>query len=357
MKEFLLDILQLFFRMIPHPTKPRLIVFGKPNQKSPVLVTVNSSLTVRRLSKYLKNEDCFLLVAPAGGINVWCGSVGGHFTIESIISIIKTSNIERLVDHRRLILPQLCAPSISSKELNARAGWSAQFGPIRADDIPEYLRNGKRLSPSMTDIRYSARDRIEMATAMSGSIIVRYSLFPLLMFGLWGFSRFVASVFLISAGLHLFNERLPGSNNNRRAIFLTTLLTPFFLYYSWAAGDASTLKTGVTMLIVAGVTMLVSSAYSGYTPFKQCSYSKQFYGYEPLQIEIVAEDCTGCTLCDWVCPVDCFETANQSNSRRVFIMANPANCVECAACLVQCPTGAVVNAYDVSEEQAQLRCA
>ncbi|MFZ0750093.1 MAG: hypothetical protein WAM70_12095, partial [Pyrinomonadaceae bacterium] len=155
MKEFLLDILQLFFRMIPHPTKPRLIVFGNPDRKSPVLVTVNSSLTVRRLSKSLKKENCYLLVAPAGGINVWCGSVGGRFTIESIISIIKTSTIERLVTHRRLILPQLCAPSINSRELNSRAGWTAQFGPIRATDIPEYLRNGKRVTQAMTDISYT----------------------------------------------------------------------------------------------------------------------------------------------------------------------------------------------------------
>lgn len=353
LKDFLLDVLQLFFRMIPHPTRARLLAFGKPTRTSPVFVTVNSSLTVRRLSKALRNENCYLLVAPAGGINVWCGSVGGHFTIESVISILKTSNIEQLVDHRRLILPQLAAPAITSKELNARAGWSAQFGPLRAEDIPEYLRNGKRLTSDMTDVRYSAKDRIEMALAMSGSIVIRYSIFPLLVFGLSGVSRFAAATVFTSAGLHLFQERLPGASNTKRALALAAMLLPMLSIFSWAIGQASAWQLSSLLVLTLTSAILVAGAYSGYTPFKQCSYSKQVYGYEPLKIEIVAEDCTGCTLCDWVCPVDCFEPV-QINSRRVFVMANPVNCVECAACLVQCPTAAVVNVYHEQSAHAQL---
>lgn len=343
--------------MIPHPTKPRLIVFGKPERNSPVLVTVNSSLTVRRLSKALKGENCYLLVAPAGGINVWCGSVGGHFTIESIISIIKTSNIEQLVNHRRIILPQLCAPSITSKELNARVGWSAQFGPIRAEEIPEYLRNGKRLTALMTDIRYSPKDRLEMATAMSGSIIVRYSIFPLVVFGLWGFSRFATSVFLASAGLHLFSEKLPGSSNTRKAILIGVVLGSALLFFSWTTGEVPVWQSLSPMILLTSATLLVGSAHSGYTPFKQCSYSKQFYGYTPLKIDIVAEDCTGCTLCDWICPVDCFDAVTRSNNRTVFVMAKPSNCVECGACLVQCPTGAVIDRFEATPNQFPLSCA
>lgn len=342
--------------MIPHPTKPRLMVFGKPDRNAPVLVTVNSSLTVRRLSRSLKNEDCYLLVAPAGGINVWCGSVGGHFTIESIISILKTSNIEQLVDHKRLILPQLCAPSITSKELNTRVGWSAQFGPIKAVDIPEYLRKGKRLTPAMTDICYSPKDRLEMAVAMSGSIIVRYSIFPLLIFGLWGFSRFAGAVFLAAVGLHLLNEKLPGSSNTGKAIFIGALLAPPLLLWSWATGDVTVWQSFTVVMVPAGASLLVGSAHSGYTPFKQCSYSRQFYGYPSLKIDVVTEDCTGCTLCDWVCPVDCFDAVTQSNNRTVFVMAKPSNCVECGACLVQCPTGAVINSLESTPSQFPISC-
>lgn len=356
MKDFLLDILQLFLRMIPHPTKPRLITFGKPTPNSPVLVTVNSSLTVRRLSKVLKNEDCYLLVAPAGGINVWCGSVGEHFTIESIISIIKTSGIEHLVNHRRLILPQLCAPAINSKELNIRVGWTGQFGPIRAEDIPEYLRNEKRVTTAMTEIRYSPKDRLEMAVAMSGSIIVRFSLLPLVIFGLWGMTRFAVSVLCCAVVLHLFNEKLPGSTNTRKALAISPLIVSLLLLVPWAENGISIeiLLYLAPLTIIAVV--LAANAHSGYTPFKQCSYSRQFYGYPPLKIDIVAEACTGCTLCDWVCPVDCFAAMRQNNNRTTFVMANPTNCVECGACLVQCPTTAVINLYKIPEHSRELRC-
>ena len=340
--------------MIPHPTRPRLIVFGKPDRNSPVLVTVNSSLTVRRLSKALKNEHCYLLVAPAGGINVWCGSVGGHFTIEGIISIIKTSGIKQLVNHRRLILPQLSAPAIRSRDLNVKVGWSAQFGPIRAEDIPQYLRNGRKVTEEMTEIRYSSRDRLEMAMAMSGSIIIRYSIFPLIFFGLWGFSRFSASVLLTSSILHLFNEKLPGSNNTRKAFSICVPLLPLLFSLSIALGATSMWQLLSVITILLSACLLAGNAYSGYAPFKQCSYSKQFYGFEPLKIDIVTEDCTGCTLCDWICPVDCFEAVPQSPKGRVFVMAKPSNCVECEACLVQCPTNAVVNLLADRKEVAHV---
>lgn len=343
MRSILLDLLQLFFRMVPHPTRPRLIAIGKPGRKSPVLVTTNSSLTVRRLQRALRNENCFLLIAPAEGINVWCGSVGGHFTIESIISIIKTSGIERLVGHRRLILPQLCAPAISSKDLIKRVGWSAQFGPIRAEDIPEYFRNGKRVTPAMTEIRYATKDRLEMAVAMSGSIVIRYSIFPILLWGMRSLAWFVLAVFCSSSLLHAFNQKIPGSADVQKSLATCAVSFPLLAPLVWSINPASLLHQLSLVLIILGASYLVGNAYSGYAPFKQCSYSKQFFGYKPLKIDIVAEDCTGCTLCEWVCPVNCFDVVSLEPKGRVFVMARLSDCVECAACLVQCPTNAVVD--------------
>jgi NAD-dependent dihydropyrimidine dehydrogenase PreA subunit len=208
----------------------------------------------------------------------------------------------------------------------------------------------------MTDICYTTKDRLEMAVAMSGSIIVRYSIFPLVVFGLWGFSRFAASVFFAAAGLHLLSEKLPGSSNNGKAVFISALLVPPLLLWSWAAGDVTVWQSLSVVMLPAGASLLVGSAHSGYTPFKQCSYSRQFYGYPALKIDIVTEDCTGCTLCDWVCPVDCFDAVTQPNNRTVYVMAKPSNCVECGACLVQCPTGAVINALETAPNQFPLSC-
>src|SRR5437016_2064054 len=137
-------IFQTVFRSVPYPTRPRLIRIGNPNRQSPVLVTTNYDLTVRRVCRALSGMDCYLLVAPAGGIDVWCASGGGRFTVDSIISILKTSRISELVDHRRLILPEMCANGINMFEVRRRTGWTAVFGPVEARDVPEYVRTKKR---------------------------------------------------------------------------------------------------------------------------------------------------------------------------------------------------------------------
>src|SRR5216684_3698655 len=175
-------LFQTVFRVVPYPIKPGLIRIGNPGQSSPVLVTTNYDLTVRRMCRALKDLDCYLLVAPAAGVDVWCAATGGRFTIDSVISVLKTSRIGQLVKHRRLILPQLSATGINIFELRKRSGWSAVFGPIRAEDIPEYLA-ARRRPESMTRVSFAIPERLEMATAMWGSLSLRYTLFPSLIFG------------------------------------------------------------------------------------------------------------------------------------------------------------------------------
>ena len=61
--------------------------------------------------------DCYLLVAPSKGINVWCASCGGEFNEFPAISAIKTSGISEKVKYRILIAPQLSAPGIDIKKV------------------------------------------------------------------------------------------------------------------------------------------------------------------------------------------------------------------------------------------------
>ena len=109
------DLWFLFGRMFPFPVKPGLFKVGNPNRSSPVLVTCNFELTVRIVRQTLERAriDAWVLVAPTKGINAWCSAGAGHFTTDSIVSIIKTTGIEKQVDHRRLILPQLSAIGIN----------------------------------------------------------------------------------------------------------------------------------------------------------------------------------------------------------------------------------------------------
>jgi ubiquinone/menaquinone biosynthesis C-methylase UbiE/ferredoxin len=340
-------ILQLVFRSIPYPTRPRLIRIGNPGRKSPVLVTTNYDLTVRRVCRALKNVDCFLLVAPAAGIDVWCAAGGARFTIDSIISILKTSRIAELVDHRRLILPQLCANGMNLFDVRRRTGWSAVFGPVDAADVPEFLTTRRR-TEKMMRVSYAVKERLEMAVAMWGSLSLRYTIFPVLIFGLAVAPWFILIVAVLSVIISLGCHTIPGKTFVQKAgvIFLpaSAMMIAGNLVVT---GQLTSFSLQWIFLLFVGA-YLVGTSYPSYTPLWQCGYSKLFYGFPNLRLEIIQENCIGCKLCDQVCPVECFSpTANQK-----MIFSQPDLCEGCMACLVQCPTDAIIN--QVADEHQRL---
>ena len=67
-RDVVLEILQTIFRMLPWPTEPGLRRVGAPHDLSPVIVTANYDLTVRRVLRELEGLDAWLVVAPAGVI-------------------------------------------------------------------------------------------------------------------------------------------------------------------------------------------------------------------------------------------------------------------------------------------------
>ena len=104
-------------RMFPHRAPTGLIRVGEPGRDSPVLLTGNFTLTVRRLRKALKGRNAWLLCANSKGINVWCAAGGGHLTHHDVISVLRTSRVGEQVDHREIILPQLCATGVERSKI------------------------------------------------------------------------------------------------------------------------------------------------------------------------------------------------------------------------------------------------
>src|SRR5215469_546039 len=336
-------VFQTVFRAVPYPTKPRLIRIGNPGRQSPVLVTTNYDLTVRRVCRALKGLDCYLLVAPAAGIDVWCAATGGRFTIDSIISVLKTTGIGQLVDHRRLILPQLSATGINIFELRKRSRWSAVFGPVRAEDIPEYLATRRR-PESMIRVTFSVQERLEMATAMWGSLSLRYTLFPCLIFGWKTAPWFVLVLAVLSFAIALGCFTLPGKTFVQKAGFLGlpgVMCLVGTLLFPWHPGMFFVIEWTVLTLFAS---FLVGTAFPSYSPLWACGYSKLFYGACDLRLAVVEDQCIGCRICDLVCPVECFTLT----SNRKMIFADPEICVGCGACLIQCPTDAIIN--EVADE-------
>ena len=329
-----------FFRMAPLPCRPRLLVLGRPGPDAPVLVTANYGLTVRRLSRALRGCDCYVLVAPAGGIDVWCAAGGSRLTVDSVISILKTSRIAERVAHRRLLLPQLAAPGIDLYDLRRRTGWTGIFGPLWAKDIPETLRT-RRVAKPMRSVTFRPHERLEMALALWTSVSFRYTVFPCLIFGLVAALWFPAAVAGIACLTFLLCFVLPGKTFVQKVGLLGLVALPVVLLALFLAGEL-TLGSGLLATVVLGLaSFAVGTAFPSYTPFWACGYSSFFYGSCHQSLRLDEEACIGCGLCEVVCPVDCFETT-PSGEKRVF--AKPEACLSCGACTRQCPTGAIAPA-------------
>lgn len=158
--------------MLPHRAPTGLIRIGKPDRHSPLLVTGNFTLTVRRLRDALRGYDAWLLVANSQGINVWCAAGGGHLTHHDIVSVLRTSRIADEVDHREVILPQLCATGVDRRSITEATGFATLWGPARLEDLPAFLDRGARAVKSDRFMRFPGWERMEMAVMLGLPMLI-----------------------------------------------------------------------------------------------------------------------------------------------------------------------------------------
>lgn len=140
---------------------PGIYCIGSPNASSPVLVTGNYKLSFDTLRKELSEIDCWILVIDSRGINVWCAAGKGTFSTEEISYQINKCNLDQIVNHRKIILPQLGATGVAAHELKSLCGFTGVFGPIRADDIPHFLAKGQ-ISSEMRNITFTLLERLSL---------------------------------------------------------------------------------------------------------------------------------------------------------------------------------------------------
>jgi ubiquinone/menaquinone biosynthesis C-methylase UbiE len=196
------DLWALFFRVIPPYPKvdPGLYAIGEPVPDSPLLVTGNYDLTIRRLVKELDGLlDVWLLVVDTSGVNVWCGAGGGFLTAERVIGALHMSGINAWHRERRMVLPQLCANGVDGQEVREHTGWQVQWGPVRARDIQLYIEKDYVKDDDMRTVNFPLLERLEMVSATLG-LYALMILIPVLIF--WRESFF--SVLIALLGMSYF---------------------------------------------------------------------------------------------------------------------------------------------------------
>jgi acetyl-CoA decarbonylase/synthase complex subunit gamma len=133
------------FNLYTDPRKPVSVeagvkTFGRPDRKSPVLITTNYALTYFTVESDIKaaNLDCYLIVVDTGGLSVESAVAGRYFTADSIANALKEYAVGSLVDHTTLVIPGLSARL--SGETEEATGWKILVGPKDSSGIPQFLR-------------------------------------------------------------------------------------------------------------------------------------------------------------------------------------------------------------------------
>ena len=117
---------------------------GNPGENSPVLVTVNFSLTYFIVSGEIESSriPSWLLVMDTEGLSVLTAWAAGKFVGDAIGTFIKKSGIADKVKHRQVIIPG--AVAVVSGDLEEELGpeWKVKVGPREAAHLPAYLKMG-----------------------------------------------------------------------------------------------------------------------------------------------------------------------------------------------------------------------
>lgn len=191
-----------------HRATPGLYTLGDPTPDSPVFVTANYTLSFDALRSSLTGVDGYLLVLDTRGVNVWCAAGKGTFGTDELVSRIESTRLADVVSHRKLILPQLGAPGVVAREVQQRSGFTVEYGPVKASDLPAYLATGEA-TPEMRRVTFNLLERVVLIPVELVHVILPAAIALLVLYFTAG--RLVAATGLaaVLTGTVLFPVLLP----------------------------------------------------------------------------------------------------------------------------------------------------
>lgn len=124
----------------PVSVEPGLRTLGNPGKTSPVFVTSNFALTYYIVSGDIEGAkiDCYLLVADSEGISLESAVAGRKLTAKEVADIVKESGVEKMVEHKTLIIPGKAARLAG--EIEDETGWKVMVGPMDSSEIPKFIQ-------------------------------------------------------------------------------------------------------------------------------------------------------------------------------------------------------------------------
>ena len=217
-------------RRMSYTVPPGLYGVGQPDSLSPVLVSANYKLSFDKLRQELSGLDVWILVLDTKGINVWCAAGKGTFGTDELVERMAAVDLNRVVSHRTLILPQLGAPGVAAHLVAKRTGFKVFYGPVQAKDIPAYIQAGNKATPQMRKVRFPLRDRLVLTPvevvgvvkplAIITVILLAIDLFGLDVFSIEGWLIYIGAILTGTVAVPALLPWIPGRAFALKGFFL-----------------------------------------------------------------------------------------------------------------------------------------
>ena len=279
------------WRRYGHVVAPGLYRIGLPSKESPVFVTANYTLSFDALRSSLDGVNAYILVLDTKGVNVWCAAGKGTFGTDELVERVEQTRLKEVVSHRKLILPQLGAVGVAAHIVKKRSGFSVEYGPVRANDIPEYMRLGS-VSKEMRRVTFTLLERLAVVPVELKNYFPPLAAFMVVMFLLNGVSTAIAVLSAFLAGIVIFPMLLPWlptANFSLKGFLLGIAVAfPFVLFEILGGGDLVQ-RAGWAMFYVLAlppITSYLALNFTGSTTFTSLSGVKmEIAEYTPVMIK------------------------------------------------------------------------
>jgi hypothetical protein len=274
-------------RIVP----PGLYRLGSPTKDSPVFASANYTLSFDALRSALTGTDAWILVLDTKGINVWCAAGKGTFGTDELVRRIEATGLSEVVLHRKIILPQLSAPGVSAHVVSRRSGFSVEYGPVRARDLPEYLAT-RTATREMRTVRFPLADRLVLCPMELVHVLLPMIATAVVLYFLAGPVASLAAIAAVLSGTVLFPALLPvipTHDFSTKGFILGTLVgIPFaaaFIRAPGLTGIAQVIAVLVPFLIIPAVVAYLALNFTGSTTFtSRTGVKKEIFRYVPAMV-------------------------------------------------------------------------
>lgn len=271
-----------------YSVEPGLYAVGEPDEQSDVFVSANYKLSFDILRRALKGIHGWILVLDTKGINVWCAAGKGTFGTYELVNRIFDTQLDKIVSHKRIIVPQLGAPGINAEEVQKRTKFKVVYGPVDARDLPAYIRDGYTALPGMRSVRFVLMDRLILTPMELNPALKRFPLYTLIVLAIFGLQPsgilfrdawigglpfLILGLIAIIAGAFLTPAFLPFIPSRSFAIkgWLMGIVTILISQYFEICQIASPLLLVMTLLLFPLLSSYLALQFTGATPFTNIS--------------------------------------------------------------------------------------